>query len=152
MPKHALLLTALPFVLVCSALAANAQQTGGPFIEHSGPPQIMKLQQPATEGQARTAEDEEHERFFGPMMGAGAGGMRGMMGGRMGQGAMASPLMLRMIFALMDADGDGTVSLDEFKAAHERIFKAMDANKDGKLTPEEMLEFMRGTGRMAPRP
>jgi Ca2+-binding EF-hand superfamily protein len=49
----------------------------------------------------------------------------------------------------MDADGDGTISLDEFKAAHERIFKAMDANKDGKLTPEEMLAFMRGT---SPRP
>jgi Ca2+-binding EF-hand superfamily protein len=86
------------------------------------------------------------------MMGAGAAGMRGMMGGRMGQGAMASPLMMRMIFALMDADGDGTVSLDEFKAAHERIFKAMDANKDGKLTPEEMLAFMRGASRAAPRP
>src|SRR5262249_35160855 len=148
MPRHALVLTALPFVLVCGALAAKAQQTGGPFIERPGPPQIVQ-RQPATEGQARTAEDEENERFFRPMMGAGAGGMRGMMGGRMGQGAMASPLMMRMIFALMDADGDGTVSLDEFKAAHERIFKAMDANKDGKLTPEEMLAFMRGA---APRP
>jgi EF hand len=151
MSKPALVLTALPIMLMCGALAANAQQTGGPFIEHLGSPRMMQ-QQTATEGQARAAEDEEHERLFGPMMGAGAAGMRGMMGGRMGQGAMASPLMMRMVFALMDADGDGTVSLDEFKAAHERIFKAMDANKDGKLTPEEMLAFMRGPNREAPRP
>ena len=40
-------------------------------------------------------------------------------------------MMMRMLFAMMDSDGDGTVSLQEFQAAHERIFKAMDANKDG---------------------
>jgi uncharacterized protein YhfF len=74
-----------------------------------------------------------------------------MMGGRMGQRPMVSPLMMRMMFALMDADGDGIISLDEFKAAHERIFKAMDTNKDGKLTPEEMLAFMRGTSNVVPR-
>ena len=57
---------------------------------------------------------------------------------------MGSPFMMRMMFALMDADGDGTISLQEFQAAHERIFKAMDANKDGKLTPEEMHTFIHG--------
>ena len=50
-----------------------------------------------------------------------------------------------MMFALMDADGDGTISLQEFQAAHERIFKAMDSNKDGKLTLEEMQAFIHGT-------
>lgn len=74
------------------------------------------------------------------MMGGGMMG-RGMMGG----GMTGPPLMMRMIFALMDADGDGTISLQEFQAAHERIFKAMDTNKDGKLTPEEMHAFMHGT-------
>jgi hypothetical protein len=33
--------------------------------------------------------------------------------------------------ASMDSDADGTVSWQEFHTAHERIFKAMDANKDG---------------------
>ena len=59
---------------------------------------------------------------------------------------------MRMIFGLMDADGDGTVSLEEFKAAHERIFKAMDADRNGQLTLDEMLTFMRGARRPAARP
>jgi uncharacterized protein YhfF len=46
----------------------------------------------------------------------------------------------------MDADGDGTVSLQEWQAAHERIFKAMDTDHDGTVTFEEMQAFMRGRG------
>lgn len=80
------------------------------------------------------------------MMGRGMKG-RGPMGGDM----MGPPIMFRMIFALMDADGDGTVSLAEFQGAHERLFKAMDSNKDGKLSPEEMLTFMRGTTNSVPQ-
>ena len=72
--------------------------------------------------------------MMGHMMG------RGMMGG----GEMGPSFMMRMMFALMDADGDGTVSLQEFQAAHERIFKAMDRNKDGQVTQEEMQAFMHG--------
>jgi Ca2+-binding EF-hand superfamily protein len=70
----------------------------------------------------------------------------------MGGGAMGpSPIMLHIIFALMDSDGDGTISLQEFQAAHERIFKAMDSNKDGLLTQEEMLNFMHGTSSSVPQ-
>ena len=54
-------------------------------------------------------------------------------------------MMLRIMFALMDSDGDGTIELPEFLAAHERIFKAMDSNKDGRLTLDEMQAFMHGT-------
>lgn len=69
-----------------------------------------------------------------------------MMGrGMMGADAMGSPIMFRMMFALMDADSDGTISLPEFQVAHERIFKAMDSSKDSKLTLKEMLAFMHGT-------
>jgi len=70
-----------------------------------------------------------------------------MPGGMMGRGMMGggSPVMLRMMFVLIDTDGDGTISLQEFQAAHERIFKAMDTNKDGKLTLEEMQAFVHGT-------
>jgi Ca2+-binding EF-hand superfamily protein len=52
--------------------------------------------------------------------------------------------MMRIIFGLMDANGDGKLSLEEFQAAQERIFKAMDADHDGTVTLEEMEAFMHG--------
>lgn len=98
----------------------------------------------------KTQQPDQQQMQSHPMgqedAGMGQGGMmgRGMMGGHM-TGAMGPPVMFRMMFALMDADSDGTISLQEFQAAHEKIFKAMDSNKDGKLTPEEMQAFMHGT-------
>jgi Ca2+-binding EF-hand superfamily protein len=65
----------------------------------------------------------------------------------MGPGMMG-PTMMRMMLVLMDTDGDGTVSLSEFQAAHERIFKALDANKDGRLTLQEVQAFFQGQGGM----
>ncbi|MGX4771103.1 EF-hand domain-containing protein [Bradyrhizobium guangdongense] len=61
-----------------------------------------------------------------------------------------SPIMFRKVFALMDSDGHGPISFQEFQAAHDRIFKAMDANKDGQITEDEMQAFMRGTTRSGP--
>jgi hypothetical protein len=88
------------------------------------------------------------EEMMGRMMGGGM--MREGMMGRGMMGPMMSPLAMRIMFALMDADGDGTVSLQEFQTAHERIFKAMDANKDGVLSLEEVQAFMRGTPTQQP--
>src|SRR6266498_4525063 len=119
MQKRVLMLTASAFILACGGIAVSAQQTpGGPM----QPPDHQHTQQQPTDHEGRG------------MMGQG-----GMMGrGMMGQGGMMGPVTMRIIFALMDSDGDGSVSLQEFQAAHERIFKAMDANKDGRLTLEEM--------------
>jgi hypothetical protein len=61
----------------------------------------------------------------------------------MGQG-MHPGGMYRIMFVLMDTDGDGTLSLEEFQTAHAKIFKAIDADKDGKVTPAEMEAFFRG--------
>ena len=80
--------------------------------------------------------------------GHGMMGRGGMVGG---DGMMGHGPGMRFIFALMDSDGDGTVSLQEFQAAHERVFKAMDTDKDGTLTLEEIQAFMRGTGKSAPK-
>jgi Ca2+-binding EF-hand superfamily protein len=53
---------------------------------------------------------------------------------------------LKMMMILMDTDGDGALSLEEVQAAHARIFKAVDANKDGKVNIEEIQQFFRGSG------
>ena len=100
-----------------------------------------------------TAEPDQQQMQSRPMGPEGADALgrggatvgRGILGrGMMGGGMMGPPFMMRMMFALMDADSDGTVSLQEFQAAHERIFKAMDTNRDGKLTLEEMQSFIHG--------
>jgi EF hand len=123
--------------LTTSALIL-AYGTSGAFAQNQMTPQPDQQQM-----QSHTGQDGVGAMGHGQMMG---GGMMGHMTehGMMGGGMMGSPFMMRMIFALMDADGDGTVSLEEFKAAHERIFKAMDSNKDGKLTLDEMQGFMHG--------
>jgi Ca2+-binding EF-hand superfamily protein len=84
------------------------------------------------------------------MMGHGMMGERGRMRhGRMGHRGM-NPVLMRIIFALIDSDGDGTISLQEWQAAHEKIFKAMDPDKDGTVSFEEMMNFMRGKRGSAP--
>jgi hypothetical protein len=59
-------------------------------------------------------------------------------------GGMVAP---RIIFSLMDANGDGKLTLEEWQAAQERIFKAMDTDHDGTVTFEEMQAFMHGNPR-----
>ena len=149
MEKHVLVLTTSAFILACGAITASAQQSPGtPMMQQ--PDQQQAQQQP-------TDQDGWGMMGHGGTMGRGMMGRGAMMGGgmmgrgMMGQGGMMGPVVMRMIFALMDSDGDGTISLQEFQVAHERIFKAMDANKDGRLTLEEMQDFMRGTRRSVPQ-
>ncbi|MGJ4929278.1 EF-hand domain-containing protein [Bradyrhizobium sp. HKCCYLS2038] len=129
MRRPILRLTISALVLTCGTAAALAQS--------QTTPDQQKMQPPATT-----------QGTGSPMGGMMGGGMMGQMPGMMGRGAMGGsvmgPPLMRMVFALVDADGDGTISLQEFQAAHERIFKAMDSNKDGKLTLEEMQTFMHG--------
>lgn len=135
----------LSLLLGCMALPAVAQQPM-PI-----PQDQIPSQQPTEDGLMQHRDMTEH----GGMMYGGRMGHEGIMGhmGRMHQGwmghqhGMMNPVLMRMIFALMDSDGDGTVSLQEWQAAHEKIFRAMDVDKDGTITFEEMMDFFRGRGR-----
>ena len=124
MRKHVLLLTTTAAILTCGTIAASAQAPGT-----QPTPGGPMMQQP---------NQDDYHRYHGGMMG---GGMMGS--GMMGRGMM-SPMAMRIIFSLMDANGDGKLSLEEFQAAHERIFKAMDTDHDGTVTFEEMQAFIRG--------
>lgn len=75
----------------------------------------------------------------------------GMMGqGMMGQGMMGGMPVMRMrrhmmkiMFAIADTDGDGGLSFEEITAIQKRIFDKVDADKDGKVKPDEVQTFMR---------
>jgi hypothetical protein len=138
MHKRVLVLTTSALILAYGAFSATAQDRMTPQPDH-------QYTQHHPTGQAGAGTSGQQ----GGMMGPGTMGMmgRGTMGGGMVGSAMGHSIMMRMIFSLMDSDGDGTISLQEFQAAHERIFKGMDSNKDGRLTQEEMQAFMQGTRR-----
>lgn len=74
------------------------------------------------------------------MMGMMPGGMMGAMmpGGMMEMMHMMRPGMMPMMVIMLDTDGDGGVSLEEYQAVHQRIFRAMDADGDGRLTASEL--------------
>jgi EF hand domain-containing protein len=167
MRKHVLVLTTTAAILTCGAIATSAQAPGAqtpgtqqsPATQPPSGPMMQqqdqtRLQRRAQSGGEEDSNQDGYHGYPGGMMGPGMMG-RGMMGGgMMGQGyghrdwhrgrTMVGPMMMRMIFSLMDADGDGKLTLQEFQAAHERIFKAMDTDHDGTVTLEEMQAFMRG--------
>jgi EF hand len=45
---------------------------------------------------------------------------------------------------MIDANGDGKLSLEEWQATQDRIFKAMDTDHDGTVTFQEMETFLHG--------
>ena len=72
---------------------------------------------------------------------------RRMMGGRGGMGAsMMHGAKMRIMFAIVDADGDSALSLTEVQDFHERIFRAVDENNDGMVEMEEIESFFHGPG------
>lgn len=68
----------------------------------------------------------------------------------MGRGGMRSGMMhgagMRMMFAVVDADGDGALSLAEVQDFHGRIFSAVDENGDGAVEMEEIESFFHRSG------
>lgn len=102
--------------------------------------------------EARRAQRERGPRMTGPRdrddRMARRGGMerRGMMrgqGDRMRHAFMHGAGM-RILFAIVDADGDGALSLAEIQDFHARIFDAADEDGDGRLDMDEIGAFFHG--------
>lgn len=59
-------------------------------------------------------------------------------------GMMSVPLsrhMMKLTFAIADANGDGAISFEEVTAVHKRVFDIVDADRDGKVTLTEIQSF-----------
>ncbi|MDX8483043.1 EF-hand domain-containing protein [Mesorhizobium sp. VK24D] len=80
--------------------------------------------------------DHWHRNYkMGPPEGGRMMGERGMEAGMMHGAAM------RMIFAIIDADGDGTLSRTEVQDFIGRIFNAVDENGDNSVDMDEIQSF-----------
>ena len=118
--------------LACMATAA--------MLLSISPINSVLAQTSSSTAQTQAEQPDQTEMMPDAMMG---GGGRGMMMGRMGMGPMRGQMM-RIMFAVADTDGDGALSFEEVMAVHKRIFDTVDANKDGKVTLDEMRTFMQG--------
>ncbi|WEX76625.1 EF-hand domain-containing protein [Sinorhizobium numidicum] len=72
----------------------------------------------------------------------------GMRGDRMRhrdrmRGMQMHRQMMKIMFAITDADNDGALSFEEISTIHRRIFDKVDVNRDGKVTPDEIQTFIR---------
>ena len=56
-------------------------------------------------------------------------------------GAKIVTVMVKKLLMLLDKNGDGVITKDEFKDGCEAMFKKLDTNHDGKLSKEELLEL-----------
>jgi len=172
MRKHVCVLTTSAAILAFGAIAASAQAPAPPTnrppagsIAQSPSGAAPNIQPPSAAApvpklpSAAAPIPQPPSAPVPPLQPSLGGYPRGMMGrglgeggwrrGALGPGARGS-IITEMIFALMDTDGDGKLSLQEWQTAQERIFKAMDSDKDGFVSLQEMEDFMRGAGTRFP--
>jgi len=142
-------------VVVAGVTATATAQTSAVDPHHPNTTVAQATPPSSTMGQGSGAQPGQPGMGQG-MMGQGSGtqsGQQGMMGqgmmGGMPMGRMRGQMAgmhghgMRIMFAIVDANGDGALSFDEVMIIHKRIFDQVDANKDSKVTPEEMQAFMR---------
>ena len=138
--------TAALAALICGAMTAVATaQVPGTDPHHPGATPIPDAA-PATPGgmpgNDQDAQPQQPGSMSHGMMGQEE--MHGMMQRRMAGAPMGMRgHMMKVMFAIADTDGDGGLSFGELTSIQKRIFDQVDANKDEKVTPEEVQAFMR---------
>ena len=161
MRNHVLVLTTSAAILACgvaaSAQAPGAQSPatqqsptiqptpGGPMMQQQDQTIRERLREQLQERAQRGEEedsDQDGYRYRGGMMGGGMMG-RGIMGrgygyhdsdrGVMRPGMWGPPMMMRMIFSLMDADGDGN--------SHCRSFRRLTSVSSRRWMPTKMASL-----------
>jgi len=137
--KAKLTLIASALLLMSNIAGAQEQKGLSPGAQEQEAPSAKMTGQEAPSAGAKMGEVMKN--LGQGMMNLGQNMMMGQS--MMGQG-MHSGGMYRIMFVLMDTDGDGTISLEEFQTAHAKIFKAIDTDKDGKVTFAEMQAFFHG--------
>jgi hypothetical protein len=101
-----------------------------------------RMQEVRGHGEERRGGDRWHRD---DRMGSPDG--RSMTAGRRGMGAgMMHGAKMRIMFAIIDADGDGALSQSEVQDFIGRIFNAVDENGDGSVDMEEIQSFFHGAG------
>jgi hypothetical protein len=142
---------ALAVMIAAGMTAAATAQTTEADPHHSGMALAQAMSPSGSMGSGMMSQGQGAQTAQSTMPPAQPGMMCGMMQpGIMGQSSMGrgmlgmpGPAPMKIFFAIADANGDGGLSFDEVMAIHKRIFDRVDANKDGKATPEEIQAFMR---------
>jgi hypothetical protein len=143
---------ALAMMIAAGMTAAATAQTTEAGPHHPGMTLAQAMQPPGMMGPGRMSQGQGAQAGQSTSMPPAQPAMMcGMMQpGMMGQGTMERGMMgmpgpapMKIFLAIADANGDGGLSFDEVTAIHKRIFDRVDADKDGKATPEEIQAFMR---------
>jgi Ca2+-binding EF-hand superfamily protein len=137
----------LAILMLAGSFTAASAQTDQEHEAHHPNGSPAAESSPAPQASSGMSMNPEMMQMMQQMMGQRQGrmgpGMMGQPGPRMGM--MGRGGMMRAMFAIMDADGDGALSREEFQEAHGRIFNHMDSDGDGQVTLEEMQAFMGGS-------
>ncbi|WP_034856621.1 EF-hand domain-containing protein [Sinorhizobium sojae] len=112
---------------IAAAQAADAPQ------EPEVTPEAPQAETPMPDQEPQAGQQQAMPR---DMMRPGRMGYHGrMMGGR--------GHMMKMMFAIADADGNDALSFEEISTIHRRVFDAIDADGNGEVTQEEIETFVR---------